>query len=85
MPAAPDGDEESFSFDVYVSLCYTACHSMSHLWADGRVDDGRIAQLVERFPYKEEVTGSSPVSPTWGGKASARETPAWWEKSRGLP
>ena len=25
---------------------------------------GRIAQLGERFPYKEEVTGSSPVSPT---------------------
>ncbi len=24
---------------------------------------GRIAQLGERFPYKEEVTGSSPVSP----------------------
>ena len=27
---------------------------------------GRIAQLGERFPYKEEVTGSSPVSPTIG-------------------
>ncbi len=26
--------------------------------------EGRIAQLGERFPYKEEVTGSSPVSPT---------------------
>ena len=25
---------------------------------------GRIAQLGERFPYKEDVTGSSPVSPT---------------------
>jgi hypothetical protein len=25
---------------------------------------GRIAQSGERFPYKEEVTGSSPVSPT---------------------
>gem|GEM_PF-3570517 len=25
---------------------------------------GRIAQVGERFPYKEEVTGSSPVSPT---------------------
>ncbi len=24
---------------------------------------GRVAQLVERFPYTEEVTGSSPVSP----------------------
>ena len=26
--------------------------------------DGRIAQLGERLPYKQEVTGSSPVSPT---------------------
>jgi hypothetical protein len=26
--------------------------------------NGRIAQLEERFPYKEEVTGSKPVSPT---------------------
>src|SRR5579864_3567317 len=25
---------------------------------------GRIAQLVEHLPYKEGVTGSSPVSPT---------------------
>ena len=25
---------------------------------------GRIAQLVEYLPYKEGVTGSSPVSPT---------------------
>ena len=25
---------------------------------------GRVAQLGERFPYKEEVTGSSPVPPT---------------------
>jgi hypothetical protein len=26
--------------------------------------EGRIAQLVEHLPYKEGVTGSSPVSPT---------------------
>ncbi len=25
---------------------------------------GRLAQLGERFPHTEEVTGSSPVSPT---------------------
>jgi hypothetical protein len=25
---------------------------------------GRLAQLVERLPYKQEVTGSSPVPPT---------------------
>jgi hypothetical protein len=24
---------------------------------------GRLAQLVERLPYKQEVTGSSPVPP----------------------
>ena len=27
---------------------------------------GRLAQLVERFIYTEDVTGSSPVSPTQG-------------------
>ncbi len=26
--------------------------------------NGRLAQLVEHLPYKEGVTGSSPVSPT---------------------
>ncbi len=26
--------------------------------------EGRLAQLEERLPYKEEVTGSSPVPPT---------------------
>ena len=26
--------------------------------------DGRLAQLVERYPYKVDVTGSSPVVPT---------------------
>ena len=31
-------------------------------WADRGI--GRIAQLVERLPYKQEVTGSTPVSPT---------------------
>ena len=25
---------------------------------------GRLAQSAERFPYKEEVTGSNPVAPT---------------------
>ena len=26
--------------------------------------NGRLAQLVERYPYKVDVTGSSPVMPT---------------------
>ena len=26
--------------------------------------DGRVAQLVERWPYKPDVVGSSPVPPT---------------------
>jgi hypothetical protein len=26
-------------------------------------EEGRLAQLVERLPYKQDVTGSSPVSP----------------------
>jgi hypothetical protein len=34
-------------------------------WYTQLVRHGRIAQLGERFPYKEEVTGSSPVSPTY--------------------
>ena len=28
------------------------------------VNNGRLAQLVERYPYKVDVTGSSPVMPT---------------------
>ena len=27
---------------------------------------GRLAQLVERLPYKQDVTGSSPVPPISG-------------------
>ena len=27
-------------------------------------DTGRVAQVVEQFPHKEEVTGSYPVVPT---------------------
>ena len=40
---------------------------------------GRIAQLGERFPYKEDVTGSSPVPPTIytrGGVAQSVRAPA---------
>ena len=33
---------------------------------------GRLAQLVERLPYKQEVTGSSPVPPTGEAPASTR-------------
>ena len=29
-----------------------------------RVKSGRLAQLVERLPYKQEVVGSSPATPT---------------------
>ena len=32
--------------------------------------NGRIAQLVEHLPYKQGVTGSSPVSPTSVGSRS---------------
>ena len=28
------------------------------------IEPGRLAQLEERFPYKEEVGGSSPSTPT---------------------
>jgi hypothetical protein len=30
---------------------------------------GRLAQLGERLPYKQEVTGSSPVPPTFRSPA----------------
>ena len=33
-----------------------------------RYTNGRLAQLGEHLPYKQEVTGSNPVSRTiWGG------------------
>jgi hypothetical protein len=43
-------------------------------WAAGTiVGAGRLAQLVERLPYKQEVTGSSPVPPiveiAWSARA----------------
>ena len=38
---------------------------------------GRLAQLVEHLPYKQDVTGSSPVPPT---KAEASSTT---ERGRG--
>jgi hypothetical protein len=56
----PDVDDRTLralippAFDANRAPWYT--HSVRH---------GRIAQLGERFPYKEEVTGSSPVSPTF--------------------
>ena len=33
---------------------------------------GRLAQLVERFIYTEDVTGSSPVSPTDKNRTNAK-------------
>ncbi len=38
-------------------------------WNTGSINEkaltkGRLAQLVERYPYKVDVTGSSPVVPT---------------------
>src|SRR5436305_11789047 len=40
---------------------------------------GRLAQLVEHLPYKQGVTGSSPVPPTHERAAGARR------ESRGSP
>ena len=33
-------------------------------------DSGRLAQLVERLPYKEDVSGSIPLAPTKCTKAT---------------
>ena len=35
-----------------------------------RAQHGRLAQLVERLPYKQDVTGSSPVLPIKENPAS---------------
>jgi hypothetical protein len=42
---------------------------------------GRLAQLVERLPYKQEVTGSSPVPPISNRPAN----PCFLARSRGSP
>ena len=42
---------------------------------------GRLAQLVEYLPYKQRVTGSSPVSPTISIAFYMRE----WLSGRALP
>jgi hypothetical protein len=42
---------------------------------------GRLAQLVERLPYKQEVTGSSPVPPTHepaGNRPVSHSAPLPW-------
>ena len=45
-----DGDTSLFVIVLYV-------------WLGTDIHLGRLAQLEERFPYKEEVTGSRPVPP----------------------
>ena len=54
-----------------------SCFGVPGEWAPSI--SGRIAQLGERFPYKEDVGGSSPSSPTihrLGGVAQLVRAPA---------
>ena len=51
-----------FSLDKMKNVCYN-CIAF----------DGRLAQLGEHLPYKQRVTGSSPVLST---KAWGRKTPS---------
>ena len=46
------------SIDIRKEFCYTI------ICRHGRHQIGRIAQLGEHLPYKQGVTGSSPVVPT---------------------
>ena len=48
-------------------------------------DSGRLAQLGERFPYKEEVGGSSPSAPTYGLPAYRQEAGERVTPFRGVP
>ena len=43
--------------------------------------DGSIAQLGEHLPYKQGVTGSSPVVPT--KKKDAIRRPSFWFGNKG--
>ena len=53
-------------FKKSIDKCRFICYNY-------RVDDGRLAQLGEHLPYKQRVTGSSPVLST---KAWSRKTPS---------
>ncbi len=45
----------------------TGFDSRREVWPIGPIGDrGRVAQLVERLPSKQDVAGSSPVSPSVG-------------------
>ena len=50
---------------VRVPACHAGCRGFESLPPRHCFSlDGRLAQLVERYPYKVDVTGSSPVMPT---------------------
>ena len=46
-------------------------------------ENGVLAQLGEHLPYKQRVTGSSPVGPTISEECIFRNKPMWlnWQSS----
>ena len=47
------------SVDIWITVLYNYDRRLKE-----NSQFGSIAQLVERLPYKQDVTGSSPVVPT---------------------
>src|SRR6188472_2693810 len=57
---APSGAQQAIASASIGSQCIDDCRYVSR-WQTAR---GRLAQLVERLLYTQEVTGSSPVPPS---------------------
>ena len=52
-----------------------AFDEVKSLWLSTKSKDiGVLAQLGEHLPYKQRVTGSSPVGPIWRGSSVGKST-----------